>query len=256
MLNQDMVKNMNGGGDVMPTFRYKLGTTLLFILLAFGLGAVPFLIGNDKAPPGQVFLGQVNNYPDYNLYFSFIHQSHDGRWLFDNRVTYETSRPILLNLEWLALGKIMRAFHLSENFIIQLWRFIGSCSLIGGFAFLASAYSLSRTRWILALTLFSLGGGFGFLISTMVALHMIPPVWLHSWAIDMWGNLHSFQVIMGNPHAALGTGIELIGFGLFIRSDQKGSLAYAIWSGVVMTISGLIRPYDLLSFGFILCQRM
>lgn len=234
------------------SFKFKVWTTLLFVFLSFALSSVPFLIAEFKTPPGQQFLGQVNNYPDYNQYFSYIHQSYEGKWLFDNRVTYLPSRPILLNLEWLGLGKLMRIFHLSENVLIQVWRFLGAASLIGGFAFLAANFPLSRKRWMVALGVFSLGGGFGSLVSLAVAAHLAPASAVHSLAIDMWGNLHPFQVIMGNPHAALATGVELFGFGCFLISERRQSLWYSCLAGLIIFISGFMRPYDLISFGLIL----
>jgi len=234
------------------TFRFKVWTVILFIILSFALGSVPFLIAKYKTPAGQEFLGQVNNYPDYNAYFSFIHQAYEGKWLFDNHLTYQPSRPILFNFEWLVLGKMMRWFHLSENMIVQVWRFFGAVFLVGGFAFLADNFRLSPRRWILTLAFFSLGGGFGFLVSLLVAAHIVPASLLHSLAIDMWGNLHPFQVIMGNPHAAVATGVELLGFGLFLASERKQSIWYGCWAGIVFSASGFMRPYDLVSFGLIL----
>ena len=238
-------------GDLL-TFRFRVWTVILFIILSFALGAVPFLIAKYKTPANQVFLGQINNYPDYNMYFSFIRQSYDGRWVFDNSVTYQPSRKILVNLEWLGLGKIMKFFDLSENSLLQLWRFLGAVSLIGGFAFLAANFHLSRKRWVLALAIFSLGGGFGSLICIAVAAHLLPASMIQSLAIDMWGNLHPFQVIMGNPHAAVATGIALLGFGLFLISEQRQSFWFAGLTGLVFSICGFVRPYDLLSLVAIL----
>jgi hypothetical protein len=235
------------------SLRFKVWTTVLFISLSFALGSVPFLIAEHKTPPNQVFLGQVNNYPDYSMYFSFVRQSYDGKWLFNNTETFQPSRRIIVNLEWLGLGKIMRVFHLSENSLLQLWRFLGAVSLIGGFAFLAANFPLSRRRWLLALALFSLGGGFGFLASVAAAAHLVAPTdFIRSLSVDMWGNLHPFQVIMGNPHAAVATGITLFGFGLFLISERKQSFWFSGLSGLTVGLCGFIRPYDLISLTAIL----
>jgi hypothetical protein len=238
-------------GNSLKT-RFKVLTTILFICLSFGLGSIPFLIAEYKTPSNQIFVGQVDNYPDYNMYFSFIRQSYDGHWLFNNTVTYQPSRRIVINLEWLGLGKMMQVFHLSENEILQLWRFLAAVCLIGGFAFLAANFPLSPKRWILALALFSLGGGFGSLVSLAVSAHLAPAGWIKSLGIDMWGNLHPFQMIMGNPHGALGTGLALWGFGFFLMSERRQSYGVGCLTGLVFSVCGFIRPYDLISLVAIL----
>jgi hypothetical protein len=240
----------NGKVDFFSV-RAKILTALLFVLLSFSLSSVPYVLAEMKLPAHRKFLGQIAAYPDQNMYFSFIRQAHDGQWLFNNRLTYQPSDRTFLNIEWLAVGKIMKIGRLSENSVYQLWRFVGAAVLIGGFSFLSSQFNLSRRRWVIALAIFSLGGGFGALAGFAAALHFIPKALMYPLAMDYVAGIHPFQQIMTNPHWSLSHGMVLIGFGLFLVSERQRSVRSACLSGLVFAASGLMRPYDLISISAI-----
>jgi hypothetical protein len=41
------------------------------------------------------------------MYFSFIRQATEGHWLFVNRLTSLDHQPVLLNVEWFAVGRLI-----------------------------------------------------------------------------------------------------------------------------------------------------
>ena len=71
-----------------------------------GITQVPFLLGERWAPVGTVYDGLVGMTSDQNMAYSFIRQAAEGHWLFVNRLTHIDHQPVLLNIEWLAVGRL------------------------------------------------------------------------------------------------------------------------------------------------------
>jgi hypothetical protein len=234
------------------TLKFRVLTTVMFILLCYTTSLVPYLVAYHKQPAQMEFLGNMSNYPDYNAYFSFIRQAYDGYYLFNNRETYLPSNRIFINLEWLVLGKIMHLFDLSENALMEFWRFSSAVFAVAGFALLAAQFNLSRRRWFLALAVFSLGGGIGTVAAIASTLHFISAETMHKLTSDLWGNLHPFQLVMVNPHASLTLGIVLASYGLFLAAEKKQSFKLSFLSGLGFAISGLTRPYEMICISAIL----
>jgi len=227
----------------------KILTVLILSILVFILSAIPYLIAEYKTPSGRSFSGQVAYVEDQKMYFSFIRQAYDGKWAFNNRLTHLRNSDVFINLQFLLIGRIMRVFHLSENVIYEVWRFLGALLAIGGFAFLASLFGLSKKRWLFALLMFGAGGGFGIFPVLAGAAHLIhiPKTLMSALSLDLWSGLHPFQQILANPNFSLPHGLMLFGFSFFLVAEQRRKFFYYCVSGLIFAVNGFVRPYDLIT---------
>ena len=74
----------------------------LLIVLPLATG----LLARATAPAGYVYSGFLNPGDDVNFYYSFIRQARDGHWLFTNHNVASPHPAVLVNLQWLAVGKL------------------------------------------------------------------------------------------------------------------------------------------------------
>lgn len=229
----------------------KILTALFAGAAAFILSAVPYFLAESKTPPGRKFCGQVAYTEDQKMYFSFIRQAYDGKWAFNNRLTNRKNGDVFVNLQFLLVGRLMNIFHLSENAVYQLWRFLGALCLFGGFAFLASLFEFSNRRWFLALCIFGFGGGFGIFPAAAGAAHLLSKPLVRTLSPDLWSGLHPFQQILANPHFSLPHGIMLIGFAVFLLAENRRKVPYYYLSGLIFFLNGFFRPYDLITVAVI-----
>jgi hypothetical protein len=220
---------------------------------AFFESYLPYYFAEHRKPPAASFLGQVAHTSDQDMYFSFVRQAYDGNIVFNNRLTAAPSDNAFVNIQFLAIGRAMRLFHLSENGAYQVWRFAGALFLILGFTLLATVVLPSFWKRLVSLCVFAFAGGFGIffmlagdrgLLSREVTFKLTP---------DLWSGLLPFQQLMLNPHFSLPHGLMLIGCALFLLAEEEAnSLWLYLACGVVFLVNGLVRPYDLISLAIVI----
>jgi hypothetical protein len=220
---------------------------------AFVESYLPYYFAEHKKPPASSFLGQVAHTSDQDMYFSFVRQAYDGNIVFNNRLTAAPSDGAFFNIQFLAVGRTMRLFHLSENGVYQLWRFAGVLFLALGFILLASVVLPSFWKRLVSLCVFVFAGGFGAFfvfagdrgfLSREVVFKLTP---------DLWSGLLPFQQLMLNPHFSLPHGLMLIGCALFLLAEERAnSLWLYVACGVVFLVNGFVRPYDLISLAIVI----
>jgi len=218
------------------------------IVIAFAESYLPYFFAEKQCPAQLRFLGQIVWTMDQNMYFSFIRQAFDGEWIFHNRLTYLQNSGAFFNLQFLAIGKLMRLFGLSENAGYQLWRLLGVTLLVCGFMALAWIVLESIRRRIAALCLFIFGGGFGLFFTLASMGRLISKETMPAFTLDLWAGIFPFTQLMVNPNFSLSHGIMLLGLASYLIAERKQqSLFYYSLSGVLFLINGLMRPYDLIS---------
>ena len=232
------------------TSSFKNSTVALFIgiisLALFAESSIPYFYAEYKNKPQNKFLGQIIYTPDQDMYFSFIRQARDGHFVFSNRLTYIPNRPAFVNLQFWLVGTIQRATGISENGIYYVWRYLGILLLtIGIFLLARIVLPTARQVWAcLLLLLFT--GGFGFLFAMLNSAHLIGLEAAHAGILDMKFGMLPFQQAMTNPNFSFPHGLILIAYSLFLLGEQKSNARYYVWSGLVFSIIGLVRPYDIL----------
>lgn len=220
-------------------------------LVAAGLLAalteVPYAHGQAAAGPGRHYDGIVAHSDDIHAYLSFARQARDGRTWFENRYAPAAHRPAFFNLEWLLVGKAWR--FVGDPRVLGLWRVAGVFVLVLGFWAL-SAQSLDSLRARgLALALFGVGGGFGWVVALAGG---IDPARTSSLPMDLGEfGLHPFVQMLQNPHFALPHGLVLWSLAFLAAAERTGRRAAYAAAGAVALAAGLSRPYELAAFGVV-----
>jgi hypothetical protein len=222
------------------------------MLAAFFESYLPYHFAEANQPPAASFLGQVAHTTDQNMYFSFIRQAYDGNVVFNNRLTATPNSGAFVNLQFLAVGRVMRLFHLSENAVYQVWRFAGILFLTLGFTFLSLVALPSLSKRVVSLCVFIFGGGFGALFSLAANHGLLSREAAFRLTPDLWSGMLPFQQLMCNPHFSLPHGLMLIGFALFLLAEMREQSVWLyVASGAIFLVNGFVRPYDLISLAVV-----
>jgi hypothetical protein len=206
--------------------------------LVFAIGEIPYLAARAASPPEHRFGGVLQWVDDLNMYFSFIRQAADGRFLFANRLTHLPHDPAFFNPEFLAVGLLMRFTGASDTTAFAIWRAAGILALVLGFTALLWATRTPHAQRSLALLLFLLGGGLGWLA---LVLGLEGP------RLDLDSGFQPFAQMLLNPHFSLPHGLVLLFLASWCRGEQEGRTAWYAAASLVALLEGLIRPYDLLT---------
>lgn len=215
----------------MPSWTREALGALLLAVAVLALTAIPYSVAPRRAPPGTVFSGHLQYNEDLNVYYTFIRQGSEGRWLFANRATHLDHDPAFFNLEWLAVGRV--AALVGQERAFQVWRAAGAIAVLLGFMALArTALPRPRQRRV-ALLMCATGGGFGWLAGAR--------------PLDLSMGIHPFVQILWNPHFSLSVGLFLLFAASYAQGERVGG---ARWYGAAAALAfadGLVRPYDLIT---------
>src|SRR5687768_1507741 len=111
----------------------RVGPVVFAWLLLSALTQFPYLAATVDPPRGRAFAGFFQFAVDQHVYFSFVTQAENGRFLFDNALVLEPHPPCLINLEWWAVGRLSRLLG-GRPFLA--WRLLAA---LAAFALLAAA---------------------------------------------------------------------------------------------------------------------
>ena len=226
---------------------------LCIVSVAFFESYLPYYLADHNKPPSATFLGQVAHTTDQNMYFSFIRQAYDGNILFNNRLTAAPNQGAFVNLQFLAVGRVMRLFHLSANAVYQMWRLAGVCFLVFGFTLLSLVALPTFSKRLASLCVFIFCSGFGTFIFLAARRGLVSHDTVVGLAPDLWSGLLPFPQLMLNPHFSLPHGLMLIGGALFLMAEMRNQSPWLyVASGTVFLINGFVRPYDLISLAVVI----
>src|SRR3989344_8816187 len=114
----------------MKKYHWIIIAISIFVLF---LNNLPLMAGILNPKEGLVFLGRRDiNSQDLYTYVSFIEQSKDGRFLFENLYMSEEQEPRLLRPSYIIIGKAawlfglppIWAYHLSRIFLTVIFMFV------------------------------------------------------------------------------------------------------------------------------------
>lgn len=210
----------------------------LVAVAVFLIGEIPYAAARSASPPLHSFGGLLRWVDDLNMYFSFIRQAADGSWLFENRLTHLPHYPVFFNPEFLAVGMLMRLSGVTDTTAFTLWRASGTLALVAGFLALLRATRVPPAQRILALLLFLLGGGLGWLAVLFGS---------DRFRVDLESGFQPFAQALLNPHFSLPHGLVLLFLALLCHGERDGRARFYVAAAVVALVGALIRPYDLLT---------
>lgn len=224
-------------------------------ICVYALTRIPYNAAIRNAPPGTVSIGQVAVADDVNSYFSFLRQAALGHTVFRNTMTYIGHKPVFVNIEFLAFGKLMGWFHLAPPAVYDIWRMVGILTLISGFAVLAHVLLKSEFQRKVALLMCAFGGGFGWLLVILVRLGFVnvhTEFEILNPLLDLTAGIHPFVQMTRNPHFSLPHGTFLLTIACMVIAERKRVAEWYGVAAILVVLHGLMRPYDLISLFAIL----
>jgi hypothetical protein len=207
---------------------------LLAWLFVATLTSVPHLRAHVAPPPGLTFTGFFFWRPDMYNYLTYVQQAEDGAFLFENKLSIDDSRRVLINLEWWTVGRLSAALGRRPNLAYQLFGLGCALALLAGADRWLRWAGLPEEHRLPALILISLGAGFGGIRYTVLG----PPAWR---SLDLVAGPFPFIEFLANPHFVAGT--TLLVWALLVFSRARGWRGYVL-GNVLGTVLALVRPYD------------
>jgi hypothetical protein len=201
--------------------------------------SLPYAVAWTRPFPDSRFDGHLVFDADFNAYLAFMRQARDGAWLFYNPFTPEPHAPVLLNLGWLAAGRLAAASGLSLETVLQVQRLAALAVLCGAVYALARRLLRSVLGRRAALAAVMLGGGFGWLTSLPGLRGRLPPGWL----LDNTVGFHPFFWALLHPHFLLAQALAALTLCLVLRAESTGRARdWGVAAAAATLVS--LRPYD------------
>ncbi len=204
---------------------------------------LPYIYLASQTPEDFVYNSSTFVNPgDNTVYFSYIRQSAEGKWLMDNMYTTELTQPVLHPF-WTLLGKVANIFSLTPPTIFHLARSV----LIPIFIFFSClfiSYFLSnRVARQVALWFFSLGAGWGWLFVLAKPFFWFDNAW-HNVPFDFFiPDAFPFTSMVISPHFILSWLLLLITLNFGFLALRYNSYFYAGWSGLIGAVLILLHPF-------------
>lgn len=219
----------------------------LIIFISFS----PFLIAFFTQATSSFYYTGVNYIAgfDKTVYFSFMEQARDGKWLFKNLYTSEPQTAKLFSPLWLILGKIAFLTHLSNPVIFHLARiFFAFIFLYLIYQFLKNFFPKEIERRIIFLII-SFASGLGiwqfivYLYTKGISLELV----YEKVGTDMWiSESNTFLTIIHSPLFILSQIIILGIFWLFLIKIDKFTLKNNLLLFFLTLFLGVFHPYDII----------
>jgi hypothetical protein len=223
-------------------YNHDLRFALLIAAALAVVTSIPYVVGVAMSAPQSSFDGVLVFEPDMNCYLSYMHQASHGLFLFHNPFTPEPHGNVLFNLEWLLGGWIAAlpgsspeiAFH-----VLRLAAIFGLCVIVSR---LCSEFFSTKLMRRLVLVAITTGGGFGWVLLWPRTAALLGNVAF----LDTYAGLHPFFWMMLEPHFALGQVCAVAALVQFLRAERNGSARSYVGAGLVVALTGSIRPFDML----------
>jgi hypothetical protein len=228
---------MNGTkGTAAATHRRTIvvATALLLVLTS-----LPSLAAWIWPPRGQVFAGALFYQDDFHQYVSFSEQAMRGRFLFANKFDVRPQTPYVVNLEWWLGGVLARLLGERPILGFHALRPLALLVFVSGAARVLRRANFGGKRLAWALLLVFSASGLGALRLWQGAI---------GWHIpDLLMAMYPWHQSLTSAHTAFGSGLALWALALLLEW-RGGESRWPVWVPVVWVL-GLVRPYDVLTFG-------
>jgi hypothetical protein len=208
---------------------HRRGVLLVFGLLAALSGSLA-LRAWLLPPKGTVFVGTFYYVDDFYNYLSYVEQAERGALVFRNKLADPSLPPALVNLEWLAVGRLSSLLGGRPLLAYRLFGLVALAALVLGLDHWLARSGLPPGRRLAGLLLVGTGGGLG---GILLAFGLLPG----PRALDVRTGAFPFVESLANPHFVAGTALLLAALGAYAAG--RGGRGVALG-----TVLGLVRPYD------------
>ncbi len=212
------------------TIRESWRPVLLVWALLAALVVSLTLHAQRSAPPGTAFVGTFYYVDDFYNYLTYVEQAQRGAFVFRSKLATPDAKPLLVNLEWLLVGRLAA---LCGGDAILAYRLFGLAAALALLALCDRALArcgVPPDRRLAGLALVATGAGLG---GAAYVLGLLPG----ERALDLRTGAFPIVEVLANPHFVAGTTLLLAGIAAF----ASGRRWLGVWFGVVLS---LVRPYD------------
>jgi hypothetical protein len=167
-------------------------------------------------------------------------QGQEGAWLFENRISSETTPRAYFNLEWLLFGRMAAWTGVSLVSMFHIWRIFGVFLFIMCANFLIGLCLPDNRYRILCLLLLIFGSGFGWMLASInyfLGAHLAV-------TSDFYG-VTLFAHLVNKPHFIRGAIFAMLTCAFLIQGEKSGKYRYFVYSGLAASAHGFIRPFHI-----------
>lgn len=214
-------------------------SSILVWLFLASVTTIPYLLAVLAPPPGRTFVGTFHWVDDFHNYVSFVQQSEDGRFLFDNKLVPAKQRPVLINLEWWLVGKLSWLSGRRPFLAYRIFSIAVLAVLVVALGRASRHVGLRPSHMTPALLLVLVGGGFGGVLFEWTPLSAAQ-------CVDLSIGLFPFLAALANPHWLFSTTLLLCAFLAYGRTRTPRDQAVAVILGLTLCV---VRPYDFVILG-------
>jgi hypothetical protein len=222
--------------------RREIGFVLIGAGALAALTSIPYLVGLALRDPAARFNGVLAFEQDQNFYLANMRQASRGHFLFRNPFTPEPHGHVFFNLEWLVGGWIAALPGSSLEAAFHVLRILGIFGLFLAIYRLSAELFTTETARRVVLIALTTGGGFGWLLLVPGLAARLQRVTF----LDTYAGLHPFYWSLLAPHFLLGQVCATFALVQFLRAEAQGSVRPYVSAGLLVTLTGVVRPYDML----------
>jgi len=219
-----------------------------FSLIFAIIGILPYLYLYYTTPPGYVFLGNIYDIGDHNIYFGWIYQAAEGKILWQNLFTSIPHEGAIFNAYFFAVGSLARITGLSQDMCYQIGRFTCSWLLsMSVYYFMALFFQGIFRIWGWLAAMFCTG--LGWLVQLVLScFHIaVSPHRFASLSIDTWTwEGFPFSSLLYTPLAALAIAILLCTLRWIYIALYLNRIQISLLAGFSFFLMSFVHPYDAL----------
>ncbi len=217
-------------------YRYPAMMALAFIVL----GSIPYCYAHLHAGPDMEFMSVLRDTEGGNMYFMWLRQAEDGKFLFDSLYTPEQFPAKYILLEWWLLGSLARVTGLSQTAVFHVGRVLSVVAFMFSLYFLIVQCLDTLFRRRFAFALVCLCAGFGWI--PWLAAQVYP--FAYPWQRDIDG-ITMLGTLITKPHFTRAYTLVILLYACVLAGERTGKRRWFVLSGLCAFLHLNMRPYGI-----------
>lgn len=216
---------------------------IAFIIL---LTSLPYIYGWSQTPAGHIYTGLHSLTPgDVHVYLSYIEQTRQGHWVYEDLYTSDPQARIMFNGFWFLVGLLGKLTDWSNNIVFHTARIILIPLLVIIFYLLAS-YFWKEVKWRRVCFVFlCFASGVGGMLSIFMPDDAHAGNW-YNWPLDLWApESNNLLTMLQSPHLIASTSLIILILFLFFLSLEKDRLRYSVGAGILSLCLFQFHPFHI-----------
>lgn len=214
---------------------------VVFAVTVMLVTSLPYLFAGTQSGDNQVFTGSLIGVEDGNSYIAKMLRGNAGDWFFTTPYTPYPQTTTVAFIPYLLLGKLASSPGMHEQLValFHIFRFTAGFLAICSAYFLISVIIQEKRARRLALAVYTLGGGLGWL-----AVLLNGGSWLGSPPLEWFSpEAFGFLELYSIPHLSVARGLLFCTLAIWLMPEVEASwLRRALLVGILLLLIGTIQP--------------